>query len=306
MPFQLNVPPPDPSLGVAFGADPAADILRRGAQAGFDVLGQTGRQVNNIFNQGIGGLQPFQGTGGQANSLSAAFSGALGPEAQAQAFNNFQDSPGVNFLREEGERAILRNASATGGLGGGNVLRELNRYGQGVALQSLGDQIGLLESQANRGLSAAGTSAQLRGNQATAIAGLGSRAADIPVQAGRDIADIRLNAGNNLANQISNTTSNLANLIEAQGSGTAQFMGVGVDQVNQLIQLAHQGDAGAQEQLATLLVSLGQGGAGQNAGLPIIGGPQTNTLGQLASLAGGVGGILENLPQQTADTQTNS
>jgi len=104
----------------------------------------------------------------------------LGAAAQAQAFQDFQASPGQAFLQSEGERAILRNAAAIGGLGGGNLQRELARYGQGLSLQDLERQTQQLSDVAGRGFAAAGTGAdivsRLRGQQA----GLGAQLAQAP------------------------------------------------------------------------------------------------------------------------------
>lgn len=102
-------------------------------------------------------LDPFITGGTSASQLQEALSGALGPEAQAQAFQDFQESPGTGFLREQGLRLINSGAGATGGLGGGNRLRELTKFSQGLALQDLNQQFGRLGSVAGRGLSAATT-----------------------------------------------------------------------------------------------------------------------------------------------------
>ena len=295
--LQMNVPAPGPGINTSFGADAAGDILRRGAQTSFDLFNQVTNRADQQFGAATQGLQPFAGTGTQANQRSAALSGALGPEAQAAAFQEFQFSPGVDFLREEGERAITRNAARTGGLGGGNVLRELNRFGQGIALQNLGSQIGQLENIANRGIGAATSIADIDTQKANTIAGLGRQAAAIPFDASRDIANVKFQAGRDIASQIANTTSSLANLVNNQGAGTADILGIGMDQVNQLIQGAQQGDAAAQQQLATILVNMGQGAGSNVTGLPIIPGFQSNTLGQVGQLAGGIGGILQTLPQ---------
>lgn len=117
-------------------------------------------------------LTPFVEGGGPAFQLQQAQSGALGPEAQAQAFANFQDSPGTAFLREQGLRGIESGAGATGGLGGGDRLRELTRFSQGLALQNFGNQFNRLGSVTGTGLSAA-----------QAVGGIGGQAAQGQAQA---------------------------------------------------------------------------------------------------------------------------
>ena len=116
----------------------------RRAQAGIEAAGE----------EAIGGLQPFE-TEGRAFQLQQAQSGALGPEAQAQAFQDFQESPGQQFLREEGLRFIESGAGARGGLGGGERLRELVKFGTGLASQDFGAQFGRLGQVAQTGLGVA-------------------------------------------------------------------------------------------------------------------------------------------------------
>lgn len=140
----------------------------RTAQAGIAEAGE----------EAIGGLQPFE-TGGSAFQLQQAQSGALGPEAQAQAFSDFQESPGQQFLREEGLRFIESGAGAGGGLGGGERLRELVKFGTGLASQDFGAQFGRLGEVAQRGLGVARNVADItRGTAAdvaqTGIGGVGA------------------------------------------------------------------------------------------------------------------------------------
>ena len=67
-----------------------------------------------------------------AEQLLGAYAGATGPEAQRVAYDNFLASPGQQWLRDQGERSVLRNSAAIGGLGGGNVRKELTQYGQNL------------------------------------------------------------------------------------------------------------------------------------------------------------------------------
>ena len=48
--------------------------------------------------------------------------GGRGAEAEQAAIGRFQESPGQAFLRERAERTLLRNAGATGGLGGVRIV----------------------------------------------------------------------------------------------------------------------------------------------------------------------------------------
>jgi len=100
-------------------------------------------------------LDPFIQPGAPALELQAALSGALGPEAQAQAFAQFQEDPGTQFLRDQGLRLIGTGAAVTGGVGGGERLRELTKFSQGLALQDLSSRFSRLGQVAGTGLQAA-------------------------------------------------------------------------------------------------------------------------------------------------------
>ena len=107
---------------------------------------ETGRQAQ------LGELQSeLQGFGAVPTG-----SGLSAQEQQAQAFQQLSESPGQQFLRKRQEKAILRNASATGGLGGGNVLNALQENAFGLAQTDIQNQFGRLGQIAGQG-QAAGT-----------------------------------------------------------------------------------------------------------------------------------------------------
>lgn len=176
--------------GFLRGGLAGAQALGAGAEQAQQQLGQTGQQAIGQIGQGTGGLTPFISPGQQANQQQAALSGALGPEAQAAAFQAFTESPGQAFLREQGQRAIINQAAATGGLGGGNVLTELQRQGQGLALQDLQNQFNRLGQVTGAGLTAAGQVGQLRGQGAGLLSNIGQLGARIAQQTGQGQADI--------------------------------------------------------------------------------------------------------------------
>lgn len=86
-------------------------------------------------------------------------------EQQAQAFAAIAESPGQQFLRERGQRNLVRNAAAVGGLGGGNVREALVQQGVGFAQQDLQNRFGRLGQLAGQG-QAATTSVGQFGSQA--------------------------------------------------------------------------------------------------------------------------------------------
>ena len=214
-----------------------------------------------------GGLvEPFAQGGRSAFELQTALTGAGGPEAQSAAFANFKSSPGQQFLRDRAEQSLLRNQSAIGGIGGGNVRRALQEQAVGLASQDFGNQFNRLGTLSNLGSQAAG----LQSGQAFTT--------------GRDLASGRTRAGENIASAIGDTTSALANLQSRQGQGISDLIGSGGGNLANLLSGAGAAQGGSQQQLATLLANLSVGQGSQIAGLPGIGGIQ-ETGGQLDNIS---------------------
>jgi len=158
-------------------ANKAAGIQAKGAEAG---IAEQRRQ----FDITQGNLQPFQEAGVGALGQQQALLGLGGQEAQQQAFAAFNESPGQKFMRDRAQRNLVRNSSAIGGLGGGNVRSALVEQGAGFAQQDFNNQFGRLGQIAGQGQNAAtnvgqfgATAANQAGN--AAIAGSQARASGI-------------------------------------------------------------------------------------------------------------------------------
>lgn len=66
-------------------------------------------------------LSPYVTAGTNALGQQQALLGLSGGAAQQNAINALQNSPQMQSMIEQGENAMLQNASATGGLRGGNL-----------------------------------------------------------------------------------------------------------------------------------------------------------------------------------------
>lgn len=119
---------------------------------------------------------PFREAGVGALGQQEALLGLSGQEAQQQAFAGLTESPGQQFLRQRQEKALLRNAAATGGLGGGNVLTALQQQATGFAQQDIQNQFGRLGQLAGQGQVATTNIAQLGGQTASNISNLTGQA----------------------------------------------------------------------------------------------------------------------------------
>jgi hypothetical protein len=153
--------------------------------------------LQSAADRAISDFQPYYTGGTRAFEVQQALSGSLGADAFNQAR---QESPYEKFLFDQGMRANLAGAAATGGLGGGNVQKELQRFGQDLSSQGLQQQINNLELLSGRGFQAAGAMGDIRLNTAQNIAGQRGDMASYQGQAGVALSNIGQNTGTNIAN----------------------------------------------------------------------------------------------------------
>jgi len=216
------------------GLDYARGSIGGGLNDARSTFGATQGMVGDLYRGATDQLNPYAQTGQQANQLQAALSGSIGPEAQALAYQQYQESPGVAFAREESERAILRNASALGGLSGGNVRDELSRRAVGTYMQDFGNQFNRIGDVANRGFSASGLIAGLNQSQAGIQAGLGQNLAGLEYSAGTNIGTMENAAAQNLSqlqssgfNTLGNTQTSIgANMGVMQNAAAQNLAGI--------------------------------------------------------------------------------
>lgn len=85
-------------------------------------------------------LAPYIDAGTGALGAQQGLIGLQGGDAQAAAIEGLRTSPEFGALVREGENAILQNASATGGLRGGNVQAALARFRPAVLADLINKQ----------------------------------------------------------------------------------------------------------------------------------------------------------------------
>jgi hypothetical protein len=123
-------------------------------------------------------LAPFREAGVAALGQQQALLGLSGQEAQQEALGAFAESPSQRFLRERQERSLLRNQSAIGGLGGGNVRTALQEQAAGIASTQLGDFQNRLAGLSGTGQTATTNLAQFGAQSQQQQALLGQQAAE--------------------------------------------------------------------------------------------------------------------------------
>ena len=227
--------------GLGAGATGLTEATASGLQELRGALGQGRQDISAGFGRAEQGFQPYMQGGQAAQAQLEALSGVRGQDAFNQAY---QESPYMAFLREQGMRANLAGAAATGGLGGGNVQKELARFGQGLASQGLQQQIQNLQGLTGQGLQAASGAGQYASGGAGQLANLsqlqGTQALGAMQNVGQGLAGLGQVAGTqgaNIAQTMGQGLAGLGQIAGTQGAGIMQNVGN---------QLANLGLAGGQ------------------------------------------------------------
>lgn len=185
------------------------------------------------LREAAGTFQPFAVGGAEAAQQEAALSGALGPAAQQNALNAQVDSPFTKFIEQRGRSQLGQGFAATGGLGGGERQKALIEFGQGVATQSLSQQLQNLRNVRQGGF-----------NATTNIADLISRAGGVESGAIRGAGQAELSGQLSIADAIRGATSAEATGIRGVGSAEA----TGVSQAGTALAQGRLGAAGQIQQ----------------------------------------------------------
>lgn len=117
----------------AKAAEAAAGTQAAASQAGID---EQRRQFDAL--QAL--LQPYVQAGTGALGAQQGLIGLGGQPAQRQAIEALASSPEFQALTQQGENALLQQASATGGLRGGNLQGALAQFRPGMLSQLIAQQ----------------------------------------------------------------------------------------------------------------------------------------------------------------------
>lgn len=301
------------------GATTALNLLQQGAGVlGGDFSARASTVDPNtgqpLFQQAASGVGAFSPVGLDAQQRQAALSGTLGQEAFDQAMIN---NPAMQFLREQGEQSVINQASALGGLGGGNVQKELARFGQGLASQDLQRQIQNQQALSQQGLQAAGQQGQFLSQAGQQKGNLAAQNAQLQTQAALQSARNRLGAaqaqsglfgqGAGIISSLAGQGAGLTGQLGGQGAGIQQQ--AGRDALNLFSSMGQQLGQGRLQtgrdianQLAQTTTGLSGLQQGQTSGLSdIIGQGSAN----ISNLLSGFGQLDANTQQQLASILAN-
>lgn len=116
-------------------------------------MGEQTRQ----FDTTQAAYQPYQAAGTGALEGIGDLVGINGAPGQQEALDALQNSPMLQSLFRNGEEGLLQNASATGGLRGGNTQGALADFRADKFAEMIQQQLGNLSGIANMGLGATGS-----------------------------------------------------------------------------------------------------------------------------------------------------
>jgi len=151
--------------GLFGGSDASEDAADAQVASSTAAIAEQRRQ----FNKTQANLRPFLKAGQRALIEQRSLLGLNGEGRQQNAIDRFVDSPGQAFLRERGERALLQNQAAIGGLGGGNVRSALQEQGIGFAQQDYNNYLAQLGGMTGMGTNTATTLGNIGANTASNI-----------------------------------------------------------------------------------------------------------------------------------------
>lgn len=140
------------------------------------------------FDQLIELMAPFVAAGQPALEQQQAFLGLGGAGAEQAAIDRISGGAGFQAAVQQGENALLQNASATGGLRGGNIQAALAQFRPAMLNQAIEQQYSRLGGMTTLGQNAAA-------GQATSGLQLGSNIAGLLGQQGAATAGGQLAAG---------------------------------------------------------------------------------------------------------------
>ena len=170
------------TIGGITGAKQAGQAAERAGQTQAASAQQGIDEQRRQFDALIQLMSPYVGAGNTAIGQQQAMLGLQGTGAQQGAIDAISNSPLLQQLMQQGENAMLQNASATGGLRGGNIQGALAQFRPSMLQQAIEQQYSRLgglsqmgqasaAGQAAQGMSMASNIGNLYGNQGAAIAG---------------------------------------------------------------------------------------------------------------------------------------
>lgn len=154
-------------VGGLLGGGAAKKASKKAMQAQVDAYNKGIAEQQRQFDTTRADFEPYRQSG--LNGLTGLNNlvGTNGADAQSAAIESLKASPFYQQLFDTGEEALLANASATGGIRGGNTQAGLADFGRDTLMQTIERQLASLGGLAGMGM-----------GSTEAVANFGARKAD--------------------------------------------------------------------------------------------------------------------------------
>ena len=161
------------SLGGTIGGGmDSSTAAKKASNAQYDAATAGIQEQQRQFDAIVEMMKPFLTTGTTALAQQGNLLGIGGSDAQQQAINQLKNSPLYTSLLEQGENRLLQNASATGGLRGGNTQAAIGQLAPSIFNTVYQNQLANLGVLSGMGQASAGLQANAGQNTAAGISNL--------------------------------------------------------------------------------------------------------------------------------------
>lgn len=154
-------------VGGLLGAGSQKKAVKKATKAQVAAMDRAIAEQRRQFDVTQANFQPYRDVGGKGLAGLGDLVGVNGGDPQAAAIAALRESPFFKSLFRHGEEAVLQNASATGGIRGGNTQASLYEMGEDTLSRTIQQQLASLGGLAGLGMGAT-----------NAVANFGARASD--------------------------------------------------------------------------------------------------------------------------------
>lgn len=211
------------AIGGLLGGGSQKKAINKATKAQTEAMNKAIAEQQRQFDLTRADFAPWQAEGKTGLAQLGDLVGTHGAEAQGSAIEALKASPFYQSLFRTGEEAVLQNASATGGLRGGNTERSLADFGSDTLMATIERQLSSLGGLAGMGMGATESVANFGAGKANAVSGLlkdiGSAKASGALAKGGINAQMWSNAGSIL--------DGIASALMPGGGGMGAILGGG-------------------------------------------------------------------------------
>jgi len=195
-----------PIVNTILGSSSSKKAIGRANDATQLGLANARTDLNSQLAASQGRLDPYEHAGTDALSGIRSILGLDGNDAQGSAITGLQNSPLFQSLMRNGQDILLNNASATGGLRGGNLQHGLANFSADTLAQVIQQQLSNLSPLMSQGFGATQFGAGLGAQNAAQLGQLdvGSGQANAGAILGKNAVN------NNMFSEIQKTLQNAA------------------------------------------------------------------------------------------------